>query len=196
MYTKIHTEGIILKKHDTGEADHMYRIFTKDLGVIYARARGIRKMTSKLRHTLQVFSHIECSLIQGKGSLQLTNAEVYEHFGSLLAPHKDKRERLGRIVALIQKLVSGNEAQENLYMTLKEGVTHMTHHTTTEEEARRLEALLVLRVLHTLGYVGNPDWFGYLLGGPYVSDMILGEMGRVETRVVREVNRSLRTIHT
>jgi len=50
-----HTEGIILESRNFGEGGKYYSIFTRDLGMVYASAQGVRKMSSKLRFILQDF---------------------------------------------------------------------------------------------------------------------------------------------
>ncbi len=57
MHHIYHTEGIILGSKNYGEAGKYYSIFTRDLGMIYASAQGVRKMSSKLRFILQDFAY-------------------------------------------------------------------------------------------------------------------------------------------
>ncbi|HBC59309.1 TPA: DNA repair protein RecO, partial [Candidatus Azambacteria bacterium] len=41
------TLGVVIKKHDIGEADRFLTIFTRDFGKIETTARGIRKIEAK-----------------------------------------------------------------------------------------------------------------------------------------------------
>ncbi len=74
MHHIYHTEGIILGSKAYGEAGKCYYIFTKDLGMIFASAQGVRKISSKLRYVLQDFSYIKLDLVRGKDFWRLTSA--------------------------------------------------------------------------------------------------------------------------
>ena len=74
MYHIHHTEGIILGSKNFGEAGRYYFIFTRDLGMIYASAQGVRKMSSKLRYILQDFSYIKIDLVKGKDFWRVASA--------------------------------------------------------------------------------------------------------------------------
>jgi DNA repair protein RecO (recombination protein O) len=69
-----HTEAIILGSKNYGEAGRYYFLFTKDMGLVYASAIGVRKMSSKLRFILQDLSYIKVDLIEGKDFWKITSA--------------------------------------------------------------------------------------------------------------------------
>ena len=50
------TPGIVLRHRPLREADRVYIILTRDLGLIRASAIGVRKETSKLRGALEPLS--------------------------------------------------------------------------------------------------------------------------------------------
>src|SRR6476646_175067 len=74
MHHIYHTEGIILSSRNYGEAGKYYSIFTRDLGMIYATASGVRKLSSKLRFVLQDFVYVKVDLVQGKDFWRITSA--------------------------------------------------------------------------------------------------------------------------
>ena len=74
MHNIYHTEGIILESKNFGEAGRYYSIFTRELGMVYASAQGVRKMSSKLRFILQDLSYINIDLVQGKDFWRITSA--------------------------------------------------------------------------------------------------------------------------
>ena len=74
MHHIYHTEGIILGSRNYGEAGKYYSIFTRDLGMVYASAQGVRRMSSKLRFVLQDFAYLKIDLVQGKDFWRVTNA--------------------------------------------------------------------------------------------------------------------------
>ena len=71
------THGIVLKKQNFGEADRILRIFTKELGVISAMAKGVKKTTSKKGGCLEIFCESNLRLHRRRGELFLiTDASI------------------------------------------------------------------------------------------------------------------------
>ncbi|KKP34486.1 MAG: repair protein RecO protein [Candidatus Woesebacteria bacterium GW2011_GWE2_31_6] len=61
------SEGIILARKNYSEADRILTCFSKSYGKISLLAKGIRKLKSKKRGHLEVFSHIKFSASRGHG---------------------------------------------------------------------------------------------------------------------------------
>jgi DNA repair protein RecO (recombination protein O) len=74
------TQGIILKKKDQGETSRVLKVFCKEYGKLTMFAQSERKITSKLRGGLNLFSLSQLEFIQGKNKKVLVEAV-------LLAPH-------------------------------------------------------------------------------------------------------------
>ena len=66
MHHIYHTEAFVLGSRNVGEANKMLSLYTRELGLVYAHAQGIRLGKSKLRFGLQDFSHATVDLVQGK----------------------------------------------------------------------------------------------------------------------------------
>lgn len=60
------TRGIILSAKPFQEADRVYKILTRDFGLIYATATGVRRAESKLRGSLEPLRISSVSLVRGK----------------------------------------------------------------------------------------------------------------------------------
>src|SRR5690606_18931838 len=69
------TEGLVLVGRPVAEADKFYFIFTKELGLVRAVARGVRLTKSKLRYSLTDFSFGLFTLIRGREIWHLAGAE-------------------------------------------------------------------------------------------------------------------------
>lgn len=80
MHTHYRTKAFFLKKEDRAEADQLFTLFTKDFGKIKVLAKGIRKITSKLRSASDLFFLSEIEFIQGKTYKTLTDAVLIEKF--------------------------------------------------------------------------------------------------------------------
>lgn len=108
------TEGIILKRRNSGEADRVLTIFTKHYGKIYAVARGVRRITSRRGGNVEIFTHVSVFLIEGKVTNILTEAETIHSFQEL---RKDLQS-VGyayTICELIDKLLPEKQDHENVF---------------------------------------------------------------------------------
>lgn len=68
------TQGIILKKQDVGEANRIFKVFCKEYGKLTMFAVSERKITSKLRGGLELFSLSQLEFVQGKQKKVLVEA--------------------------------------------------------------------------------------------------------------------------
>src|SRR3989344_112639 len=122
MHHIYHTEGVILGSRNSGEAGKHYYIFTRDLGMIYASAQGVRKMSSKLRFVLQDFAYLKIDLVQGKDFWRVTTASKT----NLLEKISKQSENLrvfANIARLLKRLLSGVEPNEVLFADLIRGLS-------------------------------------------------------------------------
>ena len=62
----------MLSEKSIGEANRIYTIMTRDLGLVRAMATGVRKETSKLRGNIEPFSLASISFVKGKNYWRLT----------------------------------------------------------------------------------------------------------------------------
>ena len=72
-----------MAKKDSGEADRIFTVFTKDYGKLDLLARSERKITSKLRSGLEIFYLSEIEFVQGKAYKTLTDSALINNFGNL-----------------------------------------------------------------------------------------------------------------
>ena len=75
-------EGIVLARRNFGEADRILSIYSKNHGRISVIAKGIRKLTSRKRGHLEVFSYIRFQAVEGHGIGILTEVETINSFES------------------------------------------------------------------------------------------------------------------
>ncbi|EKE06101.1 MAG: hypothetical protein ACD_19C00079G0006 [uncultured bacterium] len=77
------SEGIVLSRKNYGEADRVLVILSKDYGKISLLAKGIRKIKSKKRGHLEIFSKIKFSGVLGHGFDIMTEAETLNDFAGV-----------------------------------------------------------------------------------------------------------------
>ena len=90
------TQGVILKKVLTGEADVLLTVYTKDFGKMQCRVQGVRKEAAKLRGHIEPVSHVSLGLITGKAGERLTYAVSVHSFRGI----RDSEEKM-RVAAYI-----------------------------------------------------------------------------------------------
>lgn len=192
MYTKVHTEGIIVRSFDVGESDRMFGIFTRDLGLVYARGRGVRAHTSRQRASLQSLSHIDVSLVRAASGWRITNVSARTSLFSRCGDDATKLGFVTRILGLLKRLVTGEEGNETLYATVAASFEYLFANVVSPDDLRAFEALTVLRILHALGYLKQEDaWEWALADVASVQPEMLVAMRRLRSRAIAEINKAL-----
>ncbi|MEG0570636.1 MAG: DNA repair protein RecO [Oscillospiraceae bacterium] len=77
---QIKTTGLVIKQRDIGENDKILTILTKELGIVEATARGIKRSKNVLSAPCQILCYSEFCLYQGKSYYIVNSAEVINSF--------------------------------------------------------------------------------------------------------------------
>lgn len=193
-YTKHHTMGFVLQAFNIGEANRAYHILTRDLGLIHAKAQSVRELRSKLRFGLQELVFADMSFVRAKDTWRVTHARTTYSLLDAVVADREKVALIRRTLKLLRRLLQGEEKDTVLYDIVSQAFTFLGTTSFSHDNLLNFEVLTVLRILHHLGYLGEDRYFGYLLAAPYMNDMHISEAGRVRTRAVREINRTLRVL--
>lgn len=84
---QIVTTGIILSRTDYGEADRILTVLTPDHGKLRLKARGVRKVKSKLAGGIELFSTSNITFIEGRGGTGLAtliSTRLIKHYGRIV----------------------------------------------------------------------------------------------------------------
>jgi DNA repair protein RecO (recombination protein O) len=73
------TQGIVLARHNLGEADRIVTFLTPDRGKVRAVARGVRKIKSRMAGHLELFSRTELMLAEGRNLDIITSARLQQY---------------------------------------------------------------------------------------------------------------------
>lgn len=146
-YGVYHTEMIVLDSVPRDEANMVYTLLTRDLGIIRAKAQSIRKGTSKLRYGLQYLSQGTVDVIKAKDYWRIVGAEPK----STLLPDNVYHKPLHRIVQLIPRLLPQNEVIDGLYETLVSAHVMLSNKQLRDYE-QAVEMITVARILSLGGY--------------------------------------------
>ncbi|HZS43153.1 MAG TPA: recombination protein O N-terminal domain-containing protein [Candidatus Paceibacterota bacterium] len=187
------TDGFILGSSNSGEANRYFNILTRDLGKIDATAQGVRLIESKLRYSLQDYSLSHLSLVRGKDVWRITSASklnnLYEELG------REQFNVFARVFSLLRRLLAGEEKNEELFQILRAATLFAGKERgrfLSNELLSNFEAILVLRILNSLGYLGQNSTFEPFLQTEIWHQELLEQMGIVSKEAISTINLSLR----
>lgn len=192
MHHIYHTEGIILGSRNYGEAGRCYYVFTRDLGMIYASAQGVRKMSSKLRFVLQDFAYLKIDLVQGKDFWRITTASKTNILENI-TKRRETLEVFYNIARLLKRLLTGVEPNEALFVDLALCLEALEK-IETVEDLRNIEAIIVLRIINNLGYIGAHETLENFIKSPF-EEKIIFEASKNRKTILAEINKALKETH-
>jgi len=141
------SEGIILSRKNYGEADRILTVFSKNYGKVTLLAKGIRKLISKKRGHLEIFSEVKFSAVSGKGFDILTEAVTINNFNSL-------RSNLNQVTLayyfceVLNKITKEGEKHDELFELLSKSLKKLE----TAINLKTLRKDFVVKLLIELGY--------------------------------------------
>jgi recombinational DNA repair protein (RecF pathway) len=149
MRHKYETRGIVLSRTPAGEANAFITLLTADMGVVRARAQGVRRSGAKLSSALATFAENELVLVRGREQWRIAGAVLKENW--FFKMHKKMpRERAARISHLLLRLVVGETRDEKLFPIIKNFFEALVELPENFQEAA--EILAALRILAALGF--------------------------------------------
>ncbi len=187
-----HTEGIILGSVNQGEAGKYFHIFTRDLGMVYATAQGVRKISSKLRFVLQDFAYLKIDLVQGKNIFRVTSASK-TNILEKITKTPETFEVFANVARLLKRLLAGVEPNEALFNDVLNGLS-ILEKSKTKEDLLNIEAIIVLRILNNLGYIGEHEISDNLTKSPFEENLVF-EISKDRSKVLTQINKALKETH-
>lgn len=167
-------------------------LFTRELGLLAARAQGARLLRAKLRYHLTDFSYTDAWLVRGKEVWRLANAVSRANFFSALAENVAARAVLARAALLLRRLLPPEEKHEKLFDSFVSCAALLQNRQHPSSELRDIEILLALRILFHLGYLGEPREFIALAESDAFGISELSSIAPLRRRLVSVINSSLR----
>jgi DNA repair protein RecO (recombination protein O) len=183
------TQGFVLRGANTGEADRTIFVFTESLGLLCVNARAARKVSSKLRYSLQNYSLIRVALVRGKNVWRLTDAEETVSF----SPSRDssKLKLIAGMFSLVNRFVHGEGENAMLFESLHNLFIFLQREELSDEEILLTETIAACRILAALGYVGESKTLSPFLGSQ-TSRYLLENFAPHRHEALQEINRALR----
>ena len=147
MRHKYETRGIVLSRSFVGEANASVALLTPDLGLVYARAQGVRRSGAKLAASLTTLSESSLVLVRGKESWRVAGAVLEENW--FVHMKACSRMRAARVSGLLMRLVAGESYDPTLFLIMTSFLKALVE--LPEEFHPAAEVLVVLRILAVLG---------------------------------------------
>jgi len=122
------TSALVIGERTSGEASKVFTLFTRELGLVYAYARSVREVRSKLRYNLPLYSFTLVSLVAGREYWRIVGAEDSQ---GKVAP---------KICQTICRFMGAHELHTDLFDELQAGGS---------------DHLLTLSIFNHLGYIGK-----------------------------------------
>jgi recombinational DNA repair protein (RecF pathway) len=148
MRYKYETRGIVLSRASSGEANAFVTLLTPELGLVRARAQGVRRPGAKLAAALATFAESSLVLVRGKEGWRIAGAVLEENWFKRM--HRaTQRKRASRVSGLLLRLVAGEAHDPGLFPIMSGFFTALSE--LPEDAHDAAEMLAALRTLAALG---------------------------------------------
>ncbi len=147
------TTGIVIGRHNFGEADRVVVLLTPDRGVLRVVAKGLRRIKSRMAGHLELFCESDLMLVEGKNMDIITSARLQHHVS--LGDDYD-RMRLAYLIAEMVGRLGGDGDHPGLFELVQAVLaaigTSNSGESSTTLDLDLLELWFKLRLLEVLGY--------------------------------------------
>lgn len=145
------TEGIIIRRFNSGEFDKLLVVYTKEFGKILVKAKSLRKKAAKLKETLELFNHIHVMLARGKSMDTIAGAMIIESFPNI------RSNLLSLAVVyymfdLIDKLIAAPEKDERIWHLLSKALFFLEEKKRNSPTIKKLLNRFEYNLISYLGY--------------------------------------------
>ncbi|MFA5744738.1 MAG: recombination protein O N-terminal domain-containing protein [Candidatus Paceibacterota bacterium] len=183
MRHKYETSGIVLSRSFIGEANVFVTLITPELGLVCARAQGLRRTGAKLAAALATLAQSSLVLVRGKDSWRVAGAVLEENWFAQM--ENSPRTRAARVSGLLIRMVVGEAYDPKLFLIMASFFKALTE--LPEEFHAAAEALAVLRILAVLGLdTGEIPGEFYLFTQPLLTSIV-----KDRSQYIARINRGI-----
>ncbi|MEK7665335.1 MAG: DNA repair protein RecO [Patescibacteria group bacterium] len=152
MSSTFRTHAIVLGSRDHLEADRYYSVLTDEHGKLELRARGSRKISSKLSSHLEPFALCDLMVVRGRFGDIVAGVERLELY-PIIRVDAQKLELAMQSFHLVEVGTRDRQPDEHLFYFLRMWLKFLNDAPSfTEERSRFLLSAFTLRLLGYLGY--------------------------------------------
>ncbi len=152
MATTFLTTGIVIGMRDFLEADRLYSVLTAEYGKLELRARGVRKISSKLCSHLEPFSVSEFMVVRGRAFDLVAGVEHLQIFPTL-RQEEQKMMLMLETMHLVDVGTKSHFQDEELFVFFENWMIFLnTIPELSDERAEFLAKSFTLKLMALLGY--------------------------------------------
>lgn len=147
------SKGIVLRSIRYGEADRIVDLYTSDVGMVSAIAKGIRRTRSRFGARLEPLSCVDFMAYEGRSLDTVTQVEVLRSFHGV-------REDLGRfeaaggLIGTVRALSGGDEPDRRVFNLVYRALDELERR---ESDYESLQAAFSLKLSMLAGYALQLD---------------------------------------
>ena len=154
---ELKVEAVILDAKDIYDADRSLLLFSRELGKVYVRARGVRKPTSRLTGNLLPYLPTQLELVRTGDNLTVVQAQVLVRAGNSIYPENPLLylKQVQGIAEALNRLFIEREPHPAVYgglIYVLERLRILYDQSGGEAKARLLVTEYLLKCLVELGY--------------------------------------------
>ena len=147
------SRGVVLRSMRYGEADRILDLYTQDVGLVSAIAKGIRRTKSRFGARLEPLSCVEFMAYHGRTLDTITQVEVLRSFRGV-REDLARFEAAGGMVRAVRALSGGDEADRRVFNLLYHGLDSLEGR---ESGFKTIEAAFGLKLSVLAGYAPQLD---------------------------------------
>jgi DNA repair protein RecO (recombination protein O) len=141
------SEGIVLSRKNYGEADRILIVISKHFGKVSLLAKSIRKIKSKKRGHLEIFSKIKFSAVRGHGMDIITETETINDFSGVRV-NLNKISLAYYFCEVVNKITHEDEERSLIFNLLSSALEELEN----ETELKKLRLKFIYDLLTKMGY--------------------------------------------
>lgn len=146
-------KGIVLRSIRYGEADRILDLYTQDVGLVSAIAKGIRRTRSRFGGRLEPLSCVDFLAYEGRTLDTITQAEVLRSFRGV-RESLSRLQAAGGMAGAVRALSGGDEADRRVFNLLYHALDALEERDSGFES---VEAAFSLKLSILAGYTPRLD---------------------------------------
>lgn len=161
---RLNTDGLIIREIQTGEADRLVTVLTRDMGVIKAFVRGARSIKSRSLSATQLLGYSRLSIYMSRDVYTIDEAEPIEVFFGIRGDFARTSLAMYFCELVCELAPEGTDSQELLSLVLNT----LYKLSNNKLPIHQLKAIFEFRILSLTGYM--PDLIGCAVCSKYSDD--------------------------
>ncbi len=186
------TEAFVLQSLPHRENDGFFRVFTRDLGLIGASAKGVKRPHSKLALGLYSGSHANISLLRGKSSWRIVGVDPLSDTSRIFPSLSEQKKIWFRFLNTVKFFIKGEEKNNSIFEHAILFKKALERRIFSLEELFILECIAVFSLMSFLGYGTRRAEYEFMnLEDPF-TDQTISQVLKFKSLLVEDINTAFR----